>query len=135
MAYSKSEWIVQMYYSFQDERYLYMVMEFMPGGDLVNLMSNEEIPEDWARFFVAEMVLALDALHSRGYLHRDVKPDNLLIAADGHLKLADFGTCVKLNAVRHSLSRFIDAYSPYIIGGESQVRDCGRYARLHVRFS
>lgn len=99
MAYSKSEWIVQMYYSFQDERYLYMVMEFMPGGDLVNLMSNEECPEDWARFFVAEMVLALDALHSRGYLHRDVKPDNLLIAANGHLKLADFGTCVKLNAV------------------------------------
>ena len=88
-----------MYYSFQDERYLYMVMEFMPGGDLVNLMSNEDIHEDWARFFVAEMVLALDALHSRGYLHRDVKPDNLLIAANGHLKLADFGTCVKLNAV------------------------------------
>ncbi|KAI6225757.1 hypothetical protein M3Y95_00730800 [Aphelenchoides besseyi] len=97
MAHSNSEWIVQMYYSFQDLRYLYMVMQYMPGGDLVNLMSREDISEEMARFYIAELVLALDALHSLGYIHRDVKPDNMLISSSGHVKLADFGTCVKLN--------------------------------------
>lgn len=64
MAHANSDWIVKMFYSFQDQRYLYMVMEFMPGGDLVNLMSREDIPEEWARFYIAELVLALDAIHS-----------------------------------------------------------------------
>ena len=68
----------------------------MPGGDLVNLMSNYEVPEKWARFYTAEVVLALDAIHSMGFVHRDVKPDNMLLDASGHLKLADFGTCMKM---------------------------------------
>ncbi|CAD5234748.1 unnamed protein product [Bursaphelenchus xylophilus] len=98
MAHAKSEWIVQLHYAFQDARFLYMVMEFMPGGDLVNLISKYDITEEWARFYLAELVLALDAIHSFGYIHRDVKPDNMLISRSGHVKLADFGTCVKLNA-------------------------------------
>ena len=69
----------------------------MPGGDLVNLMSNYDVPEDWARFYIAEVVLALDAIHSMGFIHRDVKPDNMLLDASGHLKLADFGTCMKMD--------------------------------------
>uniref|UniRef100_A0A915CVH1 Rho-associated protein kinase let-502 n=1 Tax=Ditylenchus dipsaci TaxID=166011 RepID=A0A915CVH1_9BILA len=98
MAHANSEWIVQLHYAFQDTRFLYMVMEFMPGGDLVNLMMNYELPEKTAQFYVAELVLALDAIHSFGYVHRDVKPDNMLISKSGHIKLADFGTCVKMNA-------------------------------------
>uniref|UniRef100_A0A914HGK4 non-specific serine/threonine protein kinase n=1 Tax=Globodera rostochiensis TaxID=31243 RepID=A0A914HGK4_GLORO len=97
MAHSQSDWIVKLHYAFQDLRYLYMVMEFMPGGDLVNLMANYDIPEQWAQFYTAELVLALDAIHSLGYVHRDVKPDNMLISESGHIKLADFGTCVKMN--------------------------------------
>ncbi|KAI6182913.1 Non-specific serine/threonine protein kinase [Aphelenchoides bicaudatus] len=97
MTRSASDWIVKMFYSFQDHRYLFMAMEFMPGGDLVNLMSREEISEEWARFYIAELVLALEAVHTLGYIHRDVKPDNMLISGTGHVKLADFGTCVKLN--------------------------------------
>uniref|UniRef100_A0A8D1G0F9 Rho-associated protein kinase 1 n=2 Tax=Sus scrofa TaxID=9823 RepID=A0A8D1G0F9_PIG len=81
----------------QYDRYLYMVMEYMPGGDLVNLMSNYDVPEKWARFYTAEVVLALDAIHSMGFIHRDVKPDNMLLDKSGHLKLADFGTCMKMN--------------------------------------
>ncbi|XP_073712258.1 rho-associated protein kinase 2b isoform X4 [Misgurnus anguillicaudatus] len=98
MAFSRSPWIVQLCCAFQDEKYLYLVMEFMPGGDLVTLTSNYEIPEEWARFYTAEVVLALDAIHSLGFIHRDIKPDNMLLDRNGHLKLADFGTCMKMDS-------------------------------------
>ncbi|XP_023190971.1 rho-associated protein kinase 1 isoform X1 [Xiphophorus maculatus] len=97
MAFANSPWVVQLFFAFQDDRYLYMVMEYMPGGDLVNLMSNYDVPEKWARFYTAEVVLALDGIHSMGFIHRDVKPDNMLLDKAGHLKLADFGTCMKMN--------------------------------------
>ncbi|XP_065578443.1 rho-associated protein kinase 1-like [Artemia franciscana] len=98
MAHSNSEWIVQLHFAFQDSKYLYMVMDYMPGGDLVNLMSNYDVPEKWARFYCAEVVLALEAIHRMGFVHRDVKPDNMLLDASGHLKLADFGTCMKVDS-------------------------------------
>ncbi|XP_053141596.1 rho-associated protein kinase 2 isoform X5 [Hemicordylus capensis] len=97
MAFANSPWVVQLSSAFQDDRYLYMVMEYMPGGDLVNLMSNYDVPEKWAKFYTAEVVLALDAIHSLGLIHRDVKPDNMLLDKYGHLKLADFGTCMKMD--------------------------------------
>ncbi|KAG1669224.1 Rho-associated protein kinase 2 [Nymphon striatum] len=97
MAHANSEWIIQLHFAFQDEKYLHMVMDYMPGGDLVNLMSNYDVPEKWAKFYCAEVVLALDAIHSMGFVHRDVKPDNMLLDKDGHLKLADFGTCMKMD--------------------------------------
>uniref|UniRef100_A0A674MUX9 non-specific serine/threonine protein kinase n=1 Tax=Takifugu rubripes TaxID=31033 RepID=A0A674MUX9_TAKRU len=98
MAFADSSWVVQLFCSsFHHDRYLYMVMEYMPGGDLVNLMSNYDVPEKWARFYTAEVVLALDGIHSMGFIHRDVKPDNMLLDKTGHLKLADFGTCMKMN--------------------------------------
>lgn len=104
MANANSEWIVQLHYAFQDTRYLYMVMDYMPGGDLVNLMSNYDVPEKWAKFYCAEVVLSLDAIHSMGFVHRDVKPDNMLLDRMGHLKLADFGTCMRMdqNGLVHS---------------------------------
>lgn len=97
MAHANSEWIVQLHYAFQDHKYLYMVMDYMPGGDLVNLMSNYDIPEKWAKFYTMEVVLALDAIHTMGFVHRDVKPDNMLLDKYGHLKLADFGTCMRMD--------------------------------------
>ncbi|XP_065062554.1 rho-associated protein kinase 1-like [Rhopilema esculentum] len=97
MAHANSDWIVQLHFAFQDEKFLYMIMDYMPGGDLVNLMSNYDIPEKWAKFYIAEVVLALDGIHSMGFIHRDVKPDNMLLDRDGHLKLADFGTCMKMD--------------------------------------
>ncbi|KAM6915752.1 LOW QUALITY PROTEIN: rho-associated protein kinase 2-like [Xenentodon cancila] len=98
MAFSNSPWIVQLCCAFQDYRHLYLVMEFMPGGDLVTLTMNYDIPEKWACFYTAEVVLALDAIHSMGFIHRDIKPDNMLLDQHGHLKLADFGTCMKMNS-------------------------------------
>uniref|UniRef100_W5K8N8 non-specific serine/threonine protein kinase n=1 Tax=Astyanax mexicanus TaxID=7994 RepID=W5K8N8_ASTMX len=97
MAFSNSPWIVQLCCAFQDERHLYLVMEFMPGGDLVTLTMNYDMPEKWARFYTAEVVMALDAIHSLGFIHRDIKPDNMLLDRTGHLKLADFGTCMKMD--------------------------------------
>ncbi|CAB1424559.1 unnamed protein product [Pleuronectes platessa] len=98
MAFSNSPWVVQLCCAFQDDRHLYMVMEFMPGGDLVTLTMNYDMPEKWARFYTAEVVLALDTIHSMGFIHRDVKPDNMLLDEHGHLKLADFGTCMKMDS-------------------------------------
>ncbi|KAI3364237.1 hypothetical protein L3Q82_011039 [Scortum barcoo] len=98
MAFSNSPWVIQLCCAFQDNRHLYMVMEFMPGGDLVTLTMNYDIPEKWARFYTAEVVLALDAIHSMGFIHRDIKPDNMLLDQNGHLKLADFGTCMKMDS-------------------------------------
>lgn len=80
-----------------------MVMEYMPGGDLVNLTSTYDVPEKWAKFYTAEVVMALDAIHSMGFIHRDVKPDNMLLDRLGHLKLADFGTCMKMDSVSKSV--------------------------------
>ncbi|XP_072263628.1 rho-associated protein kinase 2 isoform X2 [Pyxicephalus adspersus] len=97
MAFANSPWVVQLFSAFQDDKHLYMVMEYMPGGDLVNLMSNYDVPEKWAKFYTAEVVLALDAIHSMGLIHRDVKPDNMLLDKHGHVKLADFGTCMKMD--------------------------------------
>ncbi|VDK62999.1 unnamed protein product, partial [Onchocerca ochengi] len=96
MAHAHSEWIVRLHYAFQDTQFLYMVMEYMPGGDLVNLMTSYDVSEKWARFYAAELVMALDTLHGMGYIHRDVKPDNMLISKSGHVKLADFGTCLRM---------------------------------------
>ncbi|CAL8285714.1 unnamed protein product [Lota lota] len=97
MAFANSPWVVQLCCAFQDEHHLYMVMEYMPGGDLVNLTSTYDVPEKWAKFYTAEVVMALDAIHSMGFIHRDVKPDNMLLDSNGHLKLADFGTCMKMD--------------------------------------
>ncbi|XP_057329062.1 rho-associated protein kinase 1 isoform X1 [Microplitis mediator] len=97
MAHANSQWIVQLHFAFQDHKYLYMVMDYMPGGDLVNLMSSYDVPEKWAKFYCAEVVLALDAIHLMGFVHRDVKPDNMLLDKYGHLKLADFGTCMRMD--------------------------------------
>lgn len=98
MAHAVTDWIVKLHFAFQDDRYLYMVMDYMPGGDLVYLMSNYDIPEKWAKFYCAEIVLALDSIHKMGFVHRDVKPDNMLLDKNGHVRLADFGTCMKMDS-------------------------------------
>lgn len=88
--------------NFQDETYLYLVMEYMPGGDLFSLMTrNATFSEDVIQFYLAEITLALNALHSLGFVHRDIKPENILIDRLGHLKLADFGSAVALEKDGH----------------------------------
>ncbi|KIY49967.1 kinase-like protein [Fistulina hepatica ATCC 64428] len=98
LAESTSPWVVQLFYSFQDPNFLYLVMEFLPGGDLMTmLMKYDVFSEDVTRFYMAECILAIEAVHNLGYIHRDIKPDNVLIDKYGHLKLSDFGLSTGLH--------------------------------------
>ncbi|XP_012601803.1 serine/threonine-protein kinase MRCK beta isoform X1 [Microcebus murinus] len=93
------QWITALHYAFQDENYLYLVMDYYVGGDLLTLLSKfeDKLPEDMARFYIGEMVLAIDSIHQLHYVHRDIKPDNVLLDVNGHIRLADFGSCLKMN--------------------------------------
>ncbi|KAL0578287.1 hypothetical protein V5O48_003698 [Marasmius crinis-equi] len=93
-----AEWIVKLYYSFQDRDNLYLVLEYMGGGDLLNLLIERDVfEEDFTRFYIAEMVLAIESCHRHGFIHRDIKPDNFLFDPDGHIKLSDFGLATDLH--------------------------------------
>uniref|UniRef100_I3KS58 non-specific serine/threonine protein kinase n=1 Tax=Oreochromis niloticus TaxID=8128 RepID=I3KS58_ORENI len=76
----------------------YLVMDYYVGGDLLTLLSKFEdrLPEDMAKFYVAEMVLAIHSIHQQHYIHRDIKPDNVLLDVNGHIRLADFGSCLRM---------------------------------------
>ncbi|KAJ1647105.1 serine/threonine-protein kinase dbf2 [Coemansia asiatica] len=89
---SRSEWLVKLLYSFQDQHSLYLAMEYVPGGDVRTLLNqNGILRHQIARFYIGEMLVAVAALHSFGYFHRDLKPENFLVDAGGHIKLTDFG--------------------------------------------
>ncbi|KAK1989552.1 LOW QUALITY PROTEIN: kinase-like domain-containing protein [Colletotrichum cereale] len=91
-ASENSQWIVSLIASFQDPTNLYLLMDYMPGGDFLGLLIRENIlTESRTRFYIAEMILCVEEAHKLGCIHRDVKPDNFLIGADGHLKISDFG--------------------------------------------
>ena len=95
---AKNEWIVDLKFSFQDQNYLYLGMEFLPGGDLMSLlMARDILPEQEAKFYAAEIVMAIESVHKLDCIHRDLKPDNVLIDSDGHIKLSDFGLTKKLD--------------------------------------
>ncbi|KAH9931119.1 kinase-like protein [Epithele typhae] len=93
-----AEWIVRLFYSFQDRDHLYLVLDYMGGGDLLNLLIERDVfEEDFTRFYVAEMVLAIESCHKHGFIHRDIKPDNFLFDPEGHIRLSDFGLATDLH--------------------------------------
>merc|ERR1740122_892788 len=91
------QWVVKMFYSFQDVGNLYLIMEFLPGGDMMTLlMKKDTLSEECTQFYIAETALAIECIHKLGFIHRDIKPDNLLLDSSGHIKLSDFGLCTGL---------------------------------------
>lgn len=92
MSKVKSPWIVELKASFQEDDFLYLVMEFLPGGDFMNLLiEKDKLTEEEAKFYTAELILAVESIHKLDCIHRDIKPDNILIDKSGHIKLSDFG--------------------------------------------
>jgi len=88
----QSPYLVRMHYSFKTQDCLFLAMEYCPGGDLRDFLNSiGQLEEEEAQLYFAEMIMAVHTLHSMGYIHRDLKPDNFLIDRHGHLKLADFG--------------------------------------------
>jgi len=96
-ASSDNRYLTVLHFSFQDSANLYMVMEYMAGGDLMTLLMKEDVfTEHVTRFYMAEAAQAISSVHALGYIHRDIKPDNILLDAKGHLKLTDLGLCKKV---------------------------------------
>ena len=88
---SNCPFIVKLYYSFQTPENLYMVLDYCPIGDLSYQIEMSLMDEDDAKFYIAELILAIEYLHKKDIIYRDLKPENILIDEDGHVKLADFG--------------------------------------------
>eukprot|EP00419_Tripos_fusus_P067394 CAMPEP_0172922238 /NCGR_PEP_ID=MMETSP1075-20121228/207435_1 /TAXON_ID=2916 /ORGANISM="Ceratium fusus, Strain PA161109" /LENGTH=517 /DNA_ID=CAMNT_0013782527 /DNA_START=38 /DNA_END=1591 /DNA_ORIENTATION=+ len=95
LSIAKDNWVIGLHYTFQDDVFLYMVMDYLPGGDLMtHLMRKDTFNETETRFYIAELVEAVDYIHTNlHYIHRDIKPDNIVFDSDGHILLLDFGLC------------------------------------------
>lgn len=92
--------ISKLYYAFQNEKKLFMITEYMPGGEMFyHLHMNDHFNENKARFYIAEIVLAIDHLHKNNILYRDLKPENILLDELGHIKLTDFGLSKIMNNI------------------------------------
>ncbi|KAJ9463629.1 Serine/threonine-protein kinase KIN82 [Diplonema papillatum] len=93
--------LVRLYWCFQSATKVYFVLEYCEGGELFRLLQKQRkgrLPEEHAKFYAAEVILALEYLHLNGYVYRDLKPENILVKANGHIVLADFDLSKKTSA-------------------------------------
>jgi protein kinase A len=108
--------IVNMLCSFQDEKKLFLVLEFVIGGEMfTHLRSAGRFPNDVAKFYHAELVLAFDYLHTKDIIYRDLKPENLLLDVKGHVKITDFGFAKKVPERTFTLCGTPEYLAPEVI--------------------
>ncbi|KAG9056824.1 camp-dependent protein kinase catalytic subunit [Serendipita sp. 407] len=121
--------IVNLWGTFQDSLNLYMIMDFVPGGELFTLLrKSQRFPNPVAKFYAAEVALALDYLHGQDIIYRDLKPENILISADGHVKVTDFGFAKHVPDVTWTLCGTPDYLAPEIIQGKAYNKSVDWYA-------
>ena len=119
--------IVKLQYAFQTDTKLYLIMEFINGGEIFyHLKRESRFVEERARFYAAEIVLALEHLHSLGILYRDLKPENILIDQSGHVKLTDFGLSkqglMTHNSATYSFCGTPEYLAPEIVKGNGHTK-------------
>ena len=103
MATRPHPFVVSLHYTFQDAESLYLLIDFVGGGDLFTLMESKgALPEPHVVVYAAELVLALEHVHSLHIIFRDLKPENVMVGMDGHLKLTDFGMSKRLERALES---------------------------------
>uniref|UniRef100_U5EGG3 Ribosomal protein S6 kinase n=1 Tax=Corethrella appendiculata TaxID=1370023 RepID=U5EGG3_9DIPT len=115
----KHPFIVELVYAFQTGGKLYLILEYLSGGELFMHLEREGIfLEDTTCFYLCEIILALGHLHDLGIIYRDLKPENVLLDAQGHVKLTDFGLCkehIKEGIVTHTFCGTIEYMAPEIL--------------------
>eukprot|EP00768_Dysnectes_brevis_P009198 gnl/Dysnectes_brevis/901_a1000_1229.p1 GENE.gnl/Dysnectes_brevis/901_a1000_1229~~gnl/Dysnectes_brevis/901_a1000_1229.p1 ORF type:complete len:522 (+),score=159.39 gnl/Dysnectes_brevis/901_a1000_1229:36-1568(+) len=133
MASAVSPWIVRLFTSFQDSDHLYLVMEYLPGGDLMGLLIRYDVlTEDATRFYIAESVAAIRDVHALHYMHRDIKPDNFILDSQGHIKLSDFGLASSGQWADSASASAIAAVEPTKPDARSQ-KESWSQTRRHLR--
>ncbi|KAJ3103450.1 serine/threonine protein kinase psk1, partial [Physocladia obscura] len=111
--------IVKLHYAFQSPERLYLILQYAPGGELFSHLANQRMfDEDTAAFYIGELVLAIEHLHSLGIIYRDLKPENVLLDSIGHILLTDFGLSkVALGGVTRTLCGTVEFTAPEVLAG------------------
>ncbi|KAF3938220.1 hypothetical protein ABW19_dt0204192 [Dactylella cylindrospora] len=115
----KHPFLITLWGTFQDSKNLYMVMDFIEGGELFSLLrKSQRFPNPVAKFYAAEVALALDYLHSMNIIYRDLKPENLLLDRHGHLKITDFGFAKEVPDITWTLCGTPDYLAPEVVASK-----------------